>query len=163
MCIHWSQFRRKLTKLVCSLCPEKFLRCNRAMAALSEGGKNGQYRFFTKCLNTVLRFPPINQRKWITEITLSLYFLKLNLSTLLTLTVFRLSWKESFGSSQSVSSYFHIFGEMASILQDPGYLDCQGEIRVRSIATDLVLSKFQKKDTAHGVTRPGQGKGTDLI
>ena len=76
--------------------------------------------------------------------------------------MFQLSWKENFSSSQSVSSYFHTFGEMASILQDPVYLDCQGEIRVRSRATDLVLSKFQKKDTAH-VTKSGQEKGTDLI
>lgn len=61
--------------------------------------------------------------------------------------MFRLSRKEIFGSSQSVSSYFHNSGEMASILQDPTP-GCQGEIRVRSGVIDPVLSKFfSKKDT----------------
>lgn len=119
-CLHWRQSRSELMKTCLFFVYWKILKMWQWMAALSRGGKKvDEYGFFPKCLETVLRFPPINLRRWITKITLYVYFLKWKVSTLLSLTMFWLNRKEIFGSSQSVSSYFHSSGEMASILQDP--------------------------------------------
>lgn len=132
-------------KLVCSSCSGRAFRFDRVMAALSGGGRNSDYRFLTECLKPVFRIPPINQRRWITESTLYLFFWSENCQHYC-------HWQCSNWAGRRFLAVHSLLARISTTLGKwPQYfktqcLDCQREIRVR---IESLIQYFQHSRKRH--------------